>query len=140
MGRHRTSYKNSLIYAKELIEKGEDIEIACKLAAHRFDEKSKQIYRRLRKEERLKNRVKIAFYEGPIYLVNTKNKKDIKKQTIAIKLNTKLEESKIKLYIENFYTKDEYRGFIKTSDWEDFFEIFLDDNEYNEYILKNRNK
>ena len=138
MGRHRTSYKNSLLYAKELIEQGENIETACKLSAHRFDEKSKQIYRRLRKEERLKNKNNIIFYEGPIYLVNINNKKDIKKQIIAIKLNTKLENSKIKLYIENFYSKDNYKGFIKNSDWENLFKIFSNDNEYNNYINEKR--
>jgi hypothetical protein len=138
MGRHRTSYKNSLLYAKELIEQGENIETACKLSAHRFDEKSKQIYRRLRKEEKLKNKNNIIFYEGPIYLVNINNKKDIKKQIVAIKLNTKLENSKIKLYIENFYSKDNYKGFIKNSDWENLFKTFSNDNEYNNYINEKR--
>ena len=138
MGRHRTSYKNSLLYAKELIEQGENIETACKLSAHRFDEKSKQIYRRLRKEERLKNKNNIIFYEGPIYLVNINNKKDIKKQIIAIKLNTKLDNSKTKLYIENFYSKDNYKGFIKNSDWENLFKTFSNDNEYSNYINEKR--
>jgi hypothetical protein len=138
MGRNRTSYKNSLLYAKELIEQGENIETACKLSAHRFDEKSKQIYRRLRKEEKLKNKNNIIFYEGPIYLVNINNKKDIKKQIVAIKLNTKLENSKIKLYIENFYSKDNYKGFIKNSDWENLFKTFSNDNEYNNYINEKR--
>ena len=48
MGRHRISYKNSLDYAKKLIDEGKEPLLACQLSAHRFDEKSKQIYRRLK--------------------------------------------------------------------------------------------
>lgn len=134
MGRQRTSYKNSLLYAKELIMGGKDIELACKLSAHRYDEKYKQIYRKLKKEERDKNKVKILFYEGPIYIVNVNDKKDIKKKDIAIKLNSKFEPDKAKLYIEHFYSKDNCRAIIKKTDWEEFLVFFNKDSEYNNYI------
>ena len=140
MGRHRTSYKNSLVYAKQLIENGENIDVACRLSAHRYDENAKQIYRRLRKEERQKNRVKIFFYDGPIYLVNINNKKDIKKQKIAMKLNTKLETEKVKLYIENFYSKNNYKAIIKASDWEMFSVILNSDKDYENYLKNKKNE
>lgn len=138
MGRHRTSYKYSLDYAKALISEGEDPMIACQLSAHRFDEKSKQIFRRLRKEEREKNNPKILFYEGPIYLVNINNKKDIKKTNIAIKLNTKYDPEQTKKYIENYYSKDNYRGIIKSADWSDLSIFFKDEKEYNLYLDKRK--
>lgn len=134
MGRHRISYKNSLDYAKKLIDEGKEPLLACQLSAHRFDEKSKQIYRRLKKEEREKEKSKILFYDGPIYLININNKKDIRKENIAIKLNTKFDANRTKKYIEKYYTKDNYKAIIKSSDWDNTFMIFKSDKEYVEYL------
>lgn len=49
MGRSRKSFTYAVEYAQNLIFRGEDIERACRLAGHRYDEPYKKIERKINK-------------------------------------------------------------------------------------------
>lgn len=132
MGVKRVSFYNAAEYAKNLIVCGIDEEKACRLASHRFDEDFDGILKQVRR------RKTILFYEGPVYLVNINDRKDIKKIKVAIKINPHNDMKESKTFIEKHYSSKPYRGLIKSSDWENA-RLFSSLPEC-EYFIKNNKK
>lgn len=125
----RISFYSALGYAKDLISQGMEKEKACRLSAHRFDESLGDILKQIDRKKT------ILFYEGPVYLINVNDKKDIKKIKIAIKISCRVDMKESKRFIEKHYSKNPYRGLIKCSDWKNA-RLFSSLSEYQYFCKK----